>query len=158
MGQCRLRTMRATARSSSASMREEIDGIIITLPNFGEERAIADAIRLSGLEGSGAGAGHAGPHGNDEDFASARQLLRQDVGVQQPDAIRDSVFADGNAHGVAEFGGVQEGSGVVSSVCRVVNGLRNLRIGAIGARPAAFNTVRYSEKQLERAWHIGRNA
>ena len=31
------------------------------------------------------------------------------------------------------------------------NGLRRLRIGAIGARPAAFNTVRYSEKMLERA-------
>jgi L-fucose isomerase-like protein len=31
----------------------------------------------------------------------------------------------------------------------VVRGLRNLRIGAIGARPSAFNTVRYSEKLLE---------
>ena len=30
-----------------------------------------------------------------------------------------------------------------------MNGLRKLRIGAIGARPAAFNTVRYSEKLLE---------
>jgi len=31
----------------------------------------------------------------------------------------------------------------------VVKGFRNLRVGAIGARPAAFNTVRYSEKILE---------
>ncbi len=31
----------------------------------------------------------------------------------------------------------------------MVRGLRGLRIGAIGARPAAFNTVRYSEKILE---------
>ena len=31
----------------------------------------------------------------------------------------------------------------------MVNGLRKTRIGAIGARPAAFNTVRYSEKLLE---------
>ena len=36
-----------------------------------------------------------------------------------------------------------------AAVCRVVRGLRRLRIGAIGARPAAFNTVRYSEKLLE---------
>src|SRR5260370_22389060 len=36
-----------------------------------------------------------------------------------------------------------------AAVCRVVNGFRNLRVGAIGARPAAFNTVRYSEKILE---------
>src|SRR6185295_13622569 len=35
-------------------------------------------------------------------------------------------------------------------VCRVVNGLRGLRLGAVGARPGAFNTVRYSEKILER--------
>jgi L-fucose isomerase-like protein len=35
-----------------------------------------------------------------------------------------------------------------AAICRVVNGLRRLRIGAIGARPAAFNTVRYSEKLL----------
>src|SRR5262245_37740524 len=28
---------------------DEIDGILITLPNFGEERAIADTIRMSGL-------------------------------------------------------------------------------------------------------------
>src|SRR5258705_5173836 len=34
-------------------------------------------------------------------------------------------------------------------VCRVVKGLKNLRIGALGARPTAFNTVRYSEKLLE---------
>jgi L-fucose isomerase-like protein len=35
-------------------------------------------------------------------------------------------------------------------VCRVVNGLRGVRLGAVGARPGAFNTVRYSEKLLER--------
>ena len=40
---------------------DEIDGIIVTLPNFGEERGIVDAIRLSGPQGSGAGAGHARP-------------------------------------------------------------------------------------------------
>src|ERR1700674_4738270 len=36
-----------------------------------------------------------------------------------------------------------------AAVCRVVNGFRNLRVGAIGARPTAFNTVRYSENILE---------
>jgi L-fucose isomerase-like protein len=37
------------------------------------------------------------------------------------------------------------------SVCRVVRGLKSARVGAIGARPAAFKTVRYSEKLLERS-------
>ena len=36
-----------------------------------------------------------------------------------------------------------------AAVCRVVDGFHNLRVGAIGARPTAFNTVRYSEKILE---------
>jgi len=39
----------------------------------------------------------------------------------------------------------------------VVKGLRRLRIGAIGARPAAFNTVRYSEKILERRRDFSRD-
>ena len=43
-----------------------------------------------------------------------------------------------------------------AAVCRVVRGLRRLRIGAIGARPAAFNTVRYSEKMLEAQRHFRR--
>src|SRR5215203_1356149 len=30
--------------------RHEIDGIIVTLPNFGEERAIANALRWAGLK------------------------------------------------------------------------------------------------------------
>ena len=30
--------------------RDEIDGIIVTLPNFGDERGVADTIRLAGLK------------------------------------------------------------------------------------------------------------
>jgi len=37
------------------------------------------------------------------------------------------------------------------SASRVVRGLKGARIGSIGARPAAFNTVRFSEKLLERS-------
>jgi L-fucose isomerase-like protein len=38
-----------------------------------------------------------------------------------------------------------------AATCRVVRGLRGARIGVLGARPAAFITVRYSEKLLEKA-------
>ena len=44
-----------------------------------------------------------------------------------------------------------------AAVCRVVTGFRNLRVGAIGARPAAFNTVRYSEKISGIARHLDRD-
>ena len=36
-----------------------------------------------------------------------------------------------------------------AALCRVVRGLRRARIGLIGARPANFTTVRFSEKLLE---------
>ncbi|MBE0654040.1 MAG: fucose isomerase, partial [Bacteroidales bacterium] len=36
-----------------------------------------------------------------------------------------------------------------ASICRVVKGLKGARIGAIGARPAAFQTMRFSEKLLQ---------
>ena len=35
-------------------------------------------------------------------------------------------------------------------VCRVVNGIRNARYGQLGARPEAFWTCRFDEKQLAR--------
>jgi L-fucose isomerase-like protein len=38
-----------------------------------------------------------------------------------------------------------------AGTCRVVGGLRGAQVGILGARPAAFITVRYSEKLLERA-------
>lgn len=40
--------------------------------------------------------------------------------------------------------------GRFTQLCRVVSAMRGCRVGAIGARPASFNTVRYSEKLLER--------
>jgi L-fucose isomerase-like protein len=36
-----------------------------------------------------------------------------------------------------------------AAICRTVKGLTSARIGAIGARPGAFKTVRYSEKLFE---------
>ena len=131
--------------------RDEIDGVIVTLPNFGEERGIVDAMRLLHAEGAGAGAGHAGPTADMKISAPPRQLLRQDVGLQQPDAVRHSVLAHRAAHRAPDSDEFRKDLAWFSAVCRVVRGLRNLRIGAIGARPAAFNTVRYSEKLLERS-------
>jgi len=134
-----------------AKHREAMDGVVVTLPNFGDERAIADTLRLAGL--SVAVLVQATPDTPSKMTIRDRRdsFLREDVGLQQLDAVRDSLFADDVAYGNAAIGGVPEGSGWFLAVCRVVKGLRRLRIGAIGARPAAFNTVRYSEKILERS-------
>jgi L-fucose isomerase-like protein len=39
---------------------------------------------------------------------------------------------------------------IFAGVCNVVKGVRKARLGLVGARPSAFNTVRFSEKILER--------
>src|SRR5437867_1904932 len=38
-----------------------------------------------------------------------------------------------------------------AATCRIVRALKNARVGVLGARPAAFNTVRFSEKLMEQA-------
>ena len=130
---------------------KEIDGIIITLPNFGEERGLADTLRLADLRVPvliQATPDHAGKMSiafrrdsfcgkmsicnNLKQYRIPYSLTR--LHTEAPDS--DEFKAD-----LTWF----------ASICRVVKGFKNLRIGAIGARPAAFNTVRYSEKLLERS-------
>ena len=129
--------------------RERLDGIIVTLPNFGEEKGIAEALRGAGLnvpvliQATPDDAGKMTIADRRDSFCgkmSACNNLRQ-YGIQyslttlHTESPRSAEFtAD-----LAWF----------AAVCRVANGLRKMRIGAIGARPAAFNTVRYSEKLLE---------
>ena len=143
---------RADAKKCAAlfkANRERIAGVIVTLPNFGDEAAIGDTLRLAGLnvpvlvhawgdETKKMGIAH-----RRDSFCgkmSACNVLTQ-YGIpysltslhtehpDSPDFARDLEWFAG--------------------VCRVVRGLRTARIGAIGARPAAFKTVRYSEKILE---------
>ena len=42
-------TRRSVAPRIFAPTADAIDGVIVTLPNFGDERAIADTLRLAGL-------------------------------------------------------------------------------------------------------------
>ena len=131
------------------SKAEAIDGVIVTLPNFGEERGIVDALRLSRLsvpvlvQATPDTPAKMGITHRRDSFCgkmSACNNLRQynipysltTLHTESPDS--------------AEFAKDLEW---FAGVCRIVKGLRNLRIGAIGARPTAFNTVRYSEKLLE---------
>ncbi|PKU25925.1 L-fucose/L-arabinose isomerase family protein [Telmatospirillum siberiense] len=126
-----------------------IDGVIVTLPNFGEERPIADTLRWAKLDvpvlvqATPDSPSQMGQHTRRDSFCgkmSACNNLRQ-YGISYSLTTQHTVAPD-----TAEF---KKDLDWFGSVCRVVNGLRNLRIGAIGARPAAFNTVRYSEKMLE---------
>jgi L-fucose isomerase-like protein len=131
--------------------RETIDGVIVTLPNFGDERAIADTLRMAGLnvpvlvQATPDTPGSMSIRDRRDSFCgkmSACNNLSQ-YGIPYSLTTRHTEAPDSDffRKDLAWFG----------AVCRVVKGLRRLRIGAIGARPAAFNTVRYSEKLLEGA-------
>jgi len=128
---------------------DRIDGVIVSLPNFGDERAIADTLRLARLNvpvliqatpdtPSKMGIAH-----RRDSFCgkmSACNNLKQ-YGI--PYSLTTLHTVSPNSE---EF---KKDLEWFAGVCRIVKGLKNLRIGAIGARPAAFNTVRYSEKLLE---------
>jgi L-fucose isomerase-like protein len=128
---------------------EHIDGVIVTLPNFGDERAIADTLRLARLDvpvlvqATPDTPGRMTISHRRDSFCgkmSACNNLKQ-YGIPYSLTALHTVSPDSE-----EF---KKDLQWFAGVCRVVKGLRNLRIGAIGARPTAFNTVRYSEKLLE---------
>src|SRR5580700_7777628 len=130
---------------------DEIDGIIVTLPNFGEERGIVDAIRLSGLKVPVLV--QATPDRSENMTIAVRRdsfcgKMSACNNMMQYGIKYSLTTLHTEAVDSAEFKADLEW---FSAVCRVVKGLKNLRIGAIGARPTAFNTVRYSEKLLERS-------
>jgi L-fucose isomerase-like protein len=128
---------------------EEIDGIIVTLPNFGEERGIVDAIRLSGLKVPVLV--QATPDRSDNMTIAVRRdsfcgKMSACNNMMQYGIKYSLTTLHTEALQSAEFKADLEW---FSAICRIVKGLKNLKIGSIGARPAAFNTVRYSERILE---------
>lgn len=130
---------------------ERIDGILVSLPNFGDERAIADTIRMSGLsvpvliqaypdELSRMGienrrdsfCGKLSVCSNLKQYRIPFSLTRlHTVSLSSQDFLLDLDWFMG--------------------VCRIVKGLSQARIGAIGARITPFKTVRFSERLLEDA-------
>jgi len=128
-----------------------IDGVIVTLPNFGDERSIANTLRLSGL-----------------DVPVLVHAFPDSVGKMAVTNRRDSfcgkmsVCNNLNQYGIPftlttlhtvdpESESFRCDLRRFAATCRVVKGLRQARFGMLGARPVAFNTVRFSEKLLEKA-------
>jgi L-fucose isomerase-like protein len=147
---------RADAKACAALFSEHrgridggIDGIVVTLPNFGDEKTVAETLRLAGLDVPVLV--HAFPDTPGKmTIADRRDSFCGKMSVcnnLQQFKIRYTLTS---LHTVdpasAEFAADVSR---FAAVCRVANGLRKLRIGSVGARPSAFNTVRYSEKILE---------
>ena len=114
----------------------EIDGIIITLPNFGEERGLADALAPLQPARPRPHPGHARFHRQDVHRLPPRQLLRQDVHLQQPEAVRHPLLP--HHASTPKLPTPPSSRSRPRLVLRRLprrRGLKNLRIGAIGARP-----------------------
>ncbi len=129
--------------------RERIDGVLVVLPNFGDERGVADTIKLSGLQ-----------------VPILVQAYPDDVQQFTLERRRDAFCGKISVcNNLRQYGFDYTLTSLHTSlptsasfkadlekfvgVCRVVKGLRSARLGAIGARPGNFNTVRFSEKLLQ---------
>lgn len=129
---------------------DEIDGILVVLPNFGDEKGVADAIKLSGLTVPVLIQGYP------DDLGKMDVVNRRDAWCGKI-SVCNNLYQYGIKYSLTTKHVVnpRDESFITdlknfTAVCRVVNGLRKVRIGAVGARPTAFNTVRYSEKLLQR--------
>lgn len=131
--------------------RDEIDGILVSLPNFGDERGVANSIRFSGL-----------------DVPVLVQAFPDEPTKMLMGGRRDSfcgkisvcnnLWQYGIRNTLTSLHTVAPASESFKSdlkafaaTCRIVKGLKSVRVGVLGARPVAFNTVRFSEKLMEHA-------
>lgn len=130
--------------------RDEICGIIAVLPNFGEETGVADAIELAGLnvpvlvQACDDEMNNLGLENRRDAFCGkisvCNNLRQRGIKFTLTSTHTCKIDSEVFTRDIEYFAGV----------CRVVTGLRGARIAAIGCRPNAFNTVRYSEKILQK--------
>lgn len=128
---------------------EDIDGIIVSLPNFGDEIGIVTAINESRLDV---------PilvQASDDEVDKVDLKHRRDAFCGKL-SVCNNLYNYGIAYSNTSFHTCAINSSVFEKdldyfarVCRIVGGLKGARIGAIGARPAAFQTMRVSERLLQ---------
>ena len=131
-----------------AGKRGKYDGVILCLPNFGDETGAIAALEEAGVPIMI----HAYPDEPDKLSMATRRdafcgkFSVMDVFCQyglpftvfKPHTV--SPATDTFAQQVEQFAGV----------CRVVNGMKSMTVGAVGARTTAFKTVRFDELTLQK--------
>jgi L-fucose isomerase-like protein len=131
--------------------RDRIKGILVILPNFGDEIGIVNAIKLSGLNVPVMV--QASNDQNDKvDVLHRRDAFCGKISVCNNLYQYGIPFTNTKSH-TCDISSIEFDKDLdhFSAVCRIVAGIRGARIGAIGARPAAFQTVRFSEKLFQAA-------
>ncbi len=131
--------------------RDRIDGIIISLPNFGFEIGIINAISIADLNVPVLV--QACDDENDKvDLDSRRDAFCGKISVCNNLYQYGIPFTDTTLHTYSIYSELlAKDINRFAGICRVVNGLRHCRIGQIGTRPSGFQTVRASEKLLQRS-------
>ena len=129
--------------------RKEIDGIVVCLPNFGDELAVVNAIHMAKLDVPVL----VQACDDDNDKVSINERRDAFCGklsvcnnlYQYGIPFTDTTFHSCKIKSLTFENDLKR----FARICNVVNGLYHARIGAIGARPAAFQTMRASEKLLQ---------
>lgn len=129
--------------------RDKIDGLVISLPNFGDEIAVAELISRAGLD-----VPILLQACNDEidkvDVHSRRDAYCGKISVSNNFWQYGVPFTETSEHTMdLDSPAFRDDLDKFARTCRTVRGLRGARIGAIGARTGPFQTMRYSEKLLQ---------
>jgi L-fucose isomerase-like protein len=130
---------------------DQIDGIVVVLANFGDELGVVNTIQMAGLNV---------PvliQACDDDNDKVDVYHRRDAfcgklsvcnnlyqyGIKFTDTTYHtySLNSEEFTRDLLKFAGI----------CRVIKGMKGLRVGAIGTRPIGFQTMRASEKILQKA-------
>lgn len=129
--------------------KSDIAGVLVVLPNFGDERGVADTLHLADLRVPVLIQGYP------DELNKLNVANRRDSWCGKI-SVCNNLYQYGIKYTLTSKHVVHPSDPSFTAdlehfaaVCRVVRGLRKVRIGAIGARPTAFNTVRYSEKILQ---------
>lgn len=128
---------------------ELIDGILVVLPNFGDELGVVNTIKMSGLKVPVL-VQACDDDNNKVDVKSRRDAFcgklsvcnnLYQYGIKFTNTTYHTYSLDSREFtaDLLKFAGI----------CRVVKGMKGLRVGAIGARPIGFQTMRFSEKILQ---------
>jgi L-fucose isomerase-like protein len=124
------------------------DGIVITLPNFGDENGAIEAVRDAGLpilvQAYPDDLDKMAPEHRRDAFCGKISIM--DILCQH--RIPFTSLPPHTSHPSSKTFAAQIDH--FARVCRVVRGLRRMRVGAIGARTSAFKTVRIDELTLQK--------
>lgn len=130
---------------------KRIDGLVICLPNFGDEIAVVELLNRAQLNV---------PillQASNDDVTRVSVSERRDAFCGKISVTNNFWqygvrFTETTSH-TCDVSGVEFGPDLdrFARLCRTVRGLRGARLGAIGAHTGGFQTIRYSEKLLQAA-------